>query len=207
MRSKYLLTMIFLTFSVIFSDVYSKKNLNFGFDGAAAITVGEDIKQLNAGFSLALDGVYLLSPNTQLGGRFSYTNWTPVRDAFLRSIENSSSVLDVDGSTWSMEIAPLFRVTTDFSDNIVNIFGQAGAGLYIISATTTVQYLDTLGLQSDLKLGEGTQARFGFSIGAGVTIGQASPVMFRMYPVWNFVARDQQPRRYWTFNGGIVVGL
>ncbi|HEX2959115.1 MAG TPA: hypothetical protein VHO70_19935, partial [Chitinispirillaceae bacterium] len=134
MSTMYIKAIMLLTFSVILSDVYGKKNINIGFDGAAAITVGEDIRQLNTGFSLALDGVYLLSPFAQLGGRFSYTNWTPVRDAFLRSIEGSNSVIDVDGSTWSMEIAPLFRVSTDFSNNIVNIFGQAGAGLYIVNA-------------------------------------------------------------------------
>ncbi|MBD3345118.1 MAG: hypothetical protein GF401_08665 [Chitinivibrionales bacterium] len=176
-------------------------------DGAAAKSLGEGIDNLQIGFSFTTDGVYALFDFLHIGLRYSYTDWAPSMDEMLPELDDSLYILDIEGTIWSMEIAPLVRLTTLFEKNVINLFVQTGAGLYVIHSETTANAINLRGEHILRELGEGTGTHFGVSVGGGVTIGHATPVMLRLYPQWNYVARDDQPNNYWNFNGGLVFGL
>jgi hypothetical protein len=31
--------------------------------------------------------------------------------------------------------------------------------------------------------------------------------MVRLYPLYHYIARDEDPNEYWSFNAGVVIGL
>ncbi|MBD3358242.1 MAG: hypothetical protein GF363_13865 [Chitinivibrionales bacterium] len=180
----------------------------FTIEAGAAPTVaaGEDIRELAAGYTLAIDGALALTRNVEVGLRYSFSDWAPVRDAFLGTLSATTRLVDVDGGVWSMEIAPFFRLDTDFEENVVNLFAQVGAGLYIIDREFAIDLIVN-GEPVEQQRDEGTNAHFGFSLGAGTTIGRAKPVLIRTYPAWNYVIRDQTPDQYWSFNILLAFGF
>lgn len=198
------------------SQTFNKRNLQIGIDVAPSVTVGvDDVRQFAVGYALSADVFYLLDQVPLLfkrlyflpGIRYSYSRWAPARDYFRDQIANITN-LDTDGDAWSMEIAGILRLKTDFPDpdNVVNLFMQGGAGLYIIHSETEVTGTVN-GTPFSQTFGTGTNAHFGLSISGGVTIGDPHPVMFLIYPKYNKVFRDERPDEYWTFNGGLVFGF
>lgn len=184
------------------------QGLLLGVDGAATKVRDDNLRiRLRVGFGLTAEGGYAVNDFLQLGLRYSYNQWAPARDFFKEAISDTLNLVDIDGNTWSMEIAPCMRLVTPFRENGVNLFAQAGAGLYIIKNQTTVQATGPLAQARSVEFGSGTESHFGFSVGGGVNIGEARPFMVRLYPLYHYVAREKDPDKYWTFNAGIVVGF
>jgi hypothetical protein len=177
-----------------------------GVDAGGSKTRGEGIDNLRLGFLLSADAAYALNPHLQLGARYAFANWAPAIDAFSEAIADTLDFLDIDGSSWSMEIVPVVRAITDFDANVVNLFAQASAGLYIINTKITVDAQSTAGPLSR-EFGTDTQAYPGFAAGGGITIGKAMPVLARIYTLYNYVARDESPDQYFSFAGGVVFGI
>jgi hypothetical protein len=173
---------------------------------APTVAVGEKLRELAAGYTLAIDGAYALTRNIEVGLRYSFSDWAPVRDAFAQALAASTRLVDVDGGVWSMEIAPFVRFDTDFEENVVNLFAQVGAGLYIINRDFTIE-LRVDGEPVTREQDSGTDVHFGFSLGGGTTIGRAKPVMIRTYPAWNYIIRDETPDQYWSYNVLLVFGF
>lgn len=178
--------------------------ITIGADGGASKAVGSQEERLDVGYSLAADGSLVLTDFLQVGARFSYTDWDPARDKFRDLV---SDFVDIDGRTWSVEIAPFVRVNTIYKENAVNVFAQAGAGFYLIETDVTVESINQVGETVSEEFGDGRDEHFGFSVGGGITIGKAEPFMVRMYPLYHWVDRERNPDQYWTFNVGLVVGM
>jgi hypothetical protein len=177
-----------------------------GIDAGGAKTRGEGLDNLRLGYVVAADATYALNPVIQLGARYAFANWAPAIDAFSEVIADTLDFVDIDGSSWSMEIVPVVRAVTTFDDNVVNLFAQASAGLYIIDTEITVEAQSAAG-PATRAFGSDAQAHAGFSAGGGITIGKAMPVLARIYTLYTYVARDESPDQYFTFAGGVVVGI
>ncbi|MBD3243104.1 MAG: outer membrane beta-barrel protein [Chitinivibrionales bacterium] len=196
----------FLTISV--STARAESGFQLGLDVGASSVTGADFEDLAIGFSVAGDAFYGFNDYVFVGGRFGWVRWGPLRSSFLDAVANAVSSVDADGSAWSLEIVPAARVTTAFERNVVNIFAAFGAGLYILNNDITIEavVVDTLGNLNTVEVepGDGASAHFGISLAGGFVIGEGEPILMRVYPIWNYVVRDDSPDQYLTVNIGLV---
>jgi len=181
-----------------------------GIDAGPSKVIARGIDELKIGISFDGDFFYGLNDYFLIGLRAGHIRWASARDFLAEAIANISNI-DVSGTPWSLEIIPSARATTKFPNNVVNLFAQAGAGLYIIKSKTEISGLvpDSTGGLRPVSRTFGTDARahFGFSAGVGATIGQPTPVMIQVYPLYNYVFRDISPNQYFTINAGLVFGF
>jgi hypothetical protein len=181
------------------------QKINLGFDVAAVKPIGEAFENQPLKWGIALDGTYFLNEYLSAGARYSFSNLASIQGVLQQVTADTVITVNAKRSVWSMEIAPILRLHTNFTNSIVNLFTQIGTGMYIIhDKFTTTPFASSSVTETTNSV---TNVYFGFSISGGVTLGEAKPVMVRLYPVWTFMWRDETPDQYWTFNTGIVFGF
>jgi hypothetical protein len=198
---KTVLIILLITFSI------SAQQLRLSLIGGVAKEVGENFDRFNWGFAAGGNIFFYLDDNLLLGARAAYTRWTPVDSQFLQSV---GSLLDgkVSGENYTIEIVPFARLTTNFPMSMINLFAQAGAGLYIINSEVTVTGTGEDETEIQQIFGENARARFGAAIGGGLTFGNPEFISVDIYPIFNLIFLDKSEwMKYLTINLAIGFGI
>lgn len=180
--------------------------------GAVSKEVGPEHENFNWGFSVGGDFFFYVDDNILLGLRSTYTRFTPDETEFVESV---GGLFDgnVSGNAFVVEIIPSLRLTTRYPMSIINLFAQIGAGVFILNNEVTVTG-DTNGdgdgdgsvIQE--VFGEGTQGRFGFNVGLGITFGNPEFITVDLYPMFNLVFLGEGDSfRYFTINLALGIGI
>lgn len=156
----------------------------------------------NTGFLIAANLYYAPVNNIIFGLRAAYNRWSPDEDSFLNQFPMNLSNGEIEGSGTVWEIVPALRIATDIAQSQIGLFGQFGAGLFIIS--TDINGEGSLGGSPfSQKLIDSTENVWGISIGLGVSIGRFSGFELDILPLYNVVDINNSPRQYYTVSLGL----
>ena len=197
-----------LLFLILFSaGLIHAQQLRFIGDGAVSKSVGQNYNLFNWGFAAGGDVLFYIDDNFLLGARAAYVRWSPVDSEFLDNVEGLFNG-QVSGNASTIEIVPIARLTTNYPMSVINLFAQAGAGLYITDTKVTVSGTDGTDSLIQRSFGTDSKGRFGFSIGGGLTFGSPEFISIDVYPLFNMVFLENNNRfKYFTFNLGLAVGI
>lgn len=178
--------------------------------GAVSKEVGPEHERFNWGFSVGGDFFFYVDDNILLGLRSTYSRFTPDESEFVESVGDLFEG-NVSGDAFVVEIIPSLRLTTRYSMSNINLFAQIGAGVFILNNDVTVTgESDEDGETSVVQevFGEGTQGRFGFNVGLGITFGNPEFITVDLYPMFNLVfLGDGDSFRYFTINLALGIGI
>ena len=195
----------FLVLLIAFS--ISAQQLRLSLVGAVAKEAGENFDRFNWGFAAGGNMFFYLDDNLLLGARAAYLRWTPNDSQFIESV---GSLLDgqVSGNTWTFELVPFVRLTTNFPMSMINLFAQAGAGLYIVNSEVTVSGTDTTDTVVERTFGRNARGLFGVAIGGGLTFGNPDFISVDIYPLFNLVFLENKDiMKYFTINLALGFGI
>jgi hypothetical protein len=201
--------LLLIVFATLFSSSFvNAQQLRFGVDGAVSNIVGSNLNEFNWGFAIGGHLLFYVDDNILLGVRGAYNRWAPDKGDFSSSVSDLFSG-DVEGSAWAVEIIPTLRLTTNYPMSFVNIFAQAGAGIYILNDKVTVtgtSAVDAAPVQE--VFGEGTRGRFGLQAGGGFSFGNPQVISIDLFSLYNIVfAGNESAIQYITFNLGLSLGI
>ncbi|HEX3019486.1 MAG TPA: hypothetical protein VHP36_04260 [Chitinispirillaceae bacterium] len=200
-------TWIFLALCVLvsYSSVFAQ-GLRLSLIGAVSKEVGPSHENFNWGFSVGGNVFFFLGDNLLLGVRSTYTRFTPDESEFTQSVSDLFNG-NVSGNAFIVEILPTLRLTTRYPMSGVNLFGQVGAGIYILNTEITVSGDDGGGSTVEQIFGEGTIGRFGFNVGAGITFGNPEFISVDLYPIFNMIFLGDDTFRYFSINLALGLGI
>lgn len=175
--------------------------------GAVSKEVGPEHEDFNWGFSVGGNFFFYVDDNILLGLRATYSRFTPEETEFVESV---GGLLEgnVSGDAFVVEIIPSLRLTTRYPMSTINLFAQIGAGVFILNNEVTVTGETEEESAVQEIFGEGTQGRFGFNVGAGVTFGNPEFITVDLYPMFNLVFLGEGDSfRYFTINLALGIGI
>jgi hypothetical protein len=185
------------------------RNLSLSLNGGVSQPFGLEYNDYSTGFAVGANGMLWLWEQIGIGGRIGYSRWGADEDVWLDRVESLISG-SVDGSTSILEFIPAGRIRTVFEDSPVNLFGQFGFGLYLISqsAELTGTLSNGTAIQGDLT-GTDWRARWGFSVGPGISLGLGSESILsvEILPLYNIVFDSGDAFNYFTGNVGISLNF
>lgn len=200
-----LLVMLFLSTSIV-----KAQQLRLSVDGALAKLIGSDFNDINWGFGVGGHIFFYIDDNILLGIRGAYDRWTPDNSDFEQNVGNIVNA-DVSGSAWAVEMIPTLRLATHYPMSAVNLFAQAGAGIYILNDKITVNgtsVIDSAPVES--IFGSGTRGRFGIQAGGGFSFGSPQSLSIDVFSLYNLVFAETEnlnTLQYITINLGISLGI
>ncbi len=175
--------------------------------GAVSKEVGPEHENFNWGFSVGGNFFFYVDDNILLGLRATYSRFTPDESEFVESVGDLFEG-NVSGDAFVVEIIPSLRLTTRYPMSSINLFAQVGAGAYILNNEVTVTGETDEGSVIEEVFGEGTQGRFGFNVGAGITLGNPEFITIDLYPMFNLVFLGEGDTfRYFTINFALGIGI
>ncbi len=201
---------ILLVMLLLSTNTVKAQQLRLSVDGALATLIGSDFNDFNWGFGVGGHLFFYIDDNILLGLRGAYDRWTPDNSDF----ENNTTDIvntNVSGNAWAVEIIPTLRLATNYPMSVVNLFAQAGAGIYILNDKITVKgnsVIDSAAVQS--VFGEGTRGRFGIQAGGGFSFGNPQSLSIDVFSLYNLVfaeSESQNTLQYFTINLGISLGI
>ncbi len=183
------------------------QGLKLSLIGAVSKEVGPEHENFNWGFSVGGNFFFYVDDNILLGLRATYSRFTPDETEFVESVEGLLEG-NVSGDAFVVEIIPSLRLTTRYPMSMINLFAQIGAGIFILNNEVTVTGETDESSVVQEVFGEGTQGRFGFNAGAGITFGNQEFITVDLYPMFNMVfLGDGDTFRYFTFNLALGIGI
>ncbi len=175
--------------------------------GGVAKEVGPEHEDFNWGFTVGGNFFFFVDDNILLGLRATYSRFTPDESEFTESVSDLFGG-KVSGDAFVVEIIPSLRLTTRYPMSGINLFGQVGAGVFILNTEVTVTSGDGDGSTVEEVFGEGTIGRFGFNVGAGITFGNPEFISVDLYPMFNLVFLGEGDSfRYFSFNLALGIGI
>ncbi len=194
------LVQLFLMVLVISTPSFSK--VWFGVEGGASKTVGDDYDQYDWGWVVGADVWVENNEYFWLGGRIAYNRWRPDEETFGDLLDTLTAG-NVEGEASIFSIVPMIRLTTAM-ENSINIFAQAGPGLYIINDEITVELEEVA--QEEI-FGDDQKVRFGLVAGGGLSMNLADFFAIEASPLVNVYFDDDETVTYLTLNLGVSLGL
>lgn len=200
--------LLLISATLLSSSFVNSQQLRLGIDGAVSNIVGSNLSEFNWGFAVGGHLLFYVDDNILLGIRTAYNRWTPDKGDFSSSVSDLLSG-DVKGSAWAVEIIPTLRLTTNYPMSFVNVFAQAGAGIYILNDKVTVSgtsAIDAAPVQE--VFGENTRGRFGLQAGGGLSFGNPQVISVDAFSLYNLVfAGNKSTIQYFTINLGLSLGI
>jgi hypothetical protein len=185
-------------FITLFSKHLSAQQLRLSVDGGISKLTGDEFERWNLGYNVGADMLVHLTDNLALGGRLAYGRWSPNDDEF-------PDLTNTSGSFSLIEVTPIARVMTSFPLSPLNIFAQAGGGLYIsdkrVSGISVATNSDIDLIPSDPRY------NFGTSAAAGVLFGSPKYISIELYPAFHTVFDDNNTINYFSINLGLGLGI
>ncbi|HEX2955261.1 MAG TPA: hypothetical protein VHO70_00415 [Chitinispirillaceae bacterium] len=192
--------------SILLPATSNAQQLKLNLIGSASRQAGPQFDNFDWGFAVGGELFFYLNRHILLGAHVLYNKWTPDENSFTEQI---SSFFDSDivGDAFSIELLPVLRVTTRYQ-SAINIFLQAGAGLYIINNEITID-ANSFDATVEETFGAGTRGRFGISLAAGLTLGDLNSLSIDLFPAFNLVFLNEGDAawRYFTLNLGIALNI
>lgn len=201
--------LLLLIVVILFSSSFvNSQQFRLGVDGAVTNLVGSNTSEFNWGFGVGGHLLFYIDDNILLGVRGAYNRWTPNEGDFTSSVGDIFSE-DVKGSAWVVEMIPTLRLTTNYPMSFVNLFAQAGAGIYILNNKITVtgtSVVDEAPVEE--VFGQGTRGRFGLQAGGGFSFGNQQVISIDAFSLYNLVfAGNGTALQYFTINLGLSFGI
>jgi hypothetical protein len=191
-----------------FSSIFPQ-GLKLSLIGGVSKEFGPRHESFNWGFTGGGDLFFYVDDNILLGMRVSYTRFTPNQSRFNQSIREFVNG-QVSGNAFVTEITPSLRLTTRYPLSNVNIFLQAGAGIYVLGAQISVGGggEDVSGGAVEAIFGDGKKGHFGMNIGGGITLGNPELITIDLYPMFHLVLpKNRISYKYFTFNVAVGIGI
>ena len=159
------------------------------------------------GFDLGLNIFSRVSNSLWLGGRVGYHHWSIDGEGWLKDLFASYFVFEsASGSQSVFEIVPSLRYSFTRSESGLSVSGQAGLGLFIVSASE-VEVVGTYHLQYSSGeeghvYGSNTMLGFGLQLGLPIVLGKAVEIM----PVYSLYLAGGDFYHHIAFNLGYHFG-
>lgn len=199
--------LLFIFFTLLLNFPSHAQQLKLDLVGAVSKEVGPEHEYFNWGFSVGGDIFFFLNNNLLLGLRATYSRFTPDESEFTESVDALFSG-EVSGDAFVVEIVPSLRLTTNYPMSNINIFAQAGAGLFILNNEIIVSGNGEGDVPVEEVFGEGTSGNFGFNVGGGLTFGNPQYISIDFYPLFNMVFLGEGDSfRYFSFNLSLGFGI
>ncbi|MFP4416999.1 MAG: outer membrane beta-barrel protein [Fibrobacterota bacterium] len=204
MRSR---TCVLVALAVLFISLPALSKVWLGVEGGASKTVGDDYDQFDWGWAIAADAWVENNDYFWLGGRIAYNRWSPDEETFEELLDTLTAG-DVSGVASVFSIVPMIRLTTAM-ENSINIFAQAGPGLYIVNDRIEVDVEDeTVGGVVETEIfGDDQKVRFGLVTGGGLALNLADFFAIEALPLVNVYFDDDETITYLTLNVGVSLGI
>lgn len=178
------------------------QQLSVDINAGVSQPIGSNADRWNTGFSVGGDGFIWVFDRLGIGGRFAYNRWSPDKDAFLDGFDAITDP-DVKGSLMIFEIIPSARVRTNYETSPLNFFGQGGFGLYVIRTEAELSGLQLDSPVEDVFNDGEWIGRWGFQLGAGVSLGSSRYFSVDIFPLYNIVFNSDRAFQYFTGNVGL----
>ncbi|MBD3317381.1 MAG: hypothetical protein GF344_16455, partial [Chitinivibrionales bacterium] len=123
----------------------SGADVMFGASGGFSWPIDERADAFKPGWNAGVHGFLVATPNLLLGGRVAYHRWGLDKAEIIAQnpvIVNRLLGVDIDGATNVVELMPAVRLRSNMQDWIVNLFAQAGVGVYIRATNASVEGYD-----------------------------------------------------------------
>jgi hypothetical protein len=191
---------------MLFPVAIKAQQLKINLIGSASRQAGQQFDNFDWGFAAGGELFFYLNRHILFGAHVLYNKWTPDEHSFTEQIRSFFNT-DITGGAFSLEMLPVLRVTTRYQ-SAINIFLQAGAGLYIINNQITIE-ATSFDATFEETFGAGTRGRFGISLAAGFTLGDLNSLSIDLFPAFNMVFLNEGDAafQYFTLNLGIALNI
>jgi hypothetical protein len=181
-------------------------DVQFGVNGGLSWPFDEGADDFNVGFAVGANGFLVATPNLLIGGRVAYNRWG-IDESEIGFQNPEVLFADVDGATHVIELIPSVRLRSNMEDFLLNVFAQAGVGVYIRAAHASIEgFVDDTRVDRDVY--DDTDGRLGLQAGGGISLGAAGRFGLELYPLYNLIFEsDEELSQYITFNLGVSVQL
>ena len=200
--------LLIIVITLLSVSIVKAQQLRLSIDVGVSNIVGSNLNEFNWGFAVGGHLFFYIDDNILLGIRGAYNRWTPDNTDFSENVGDLASG-DVKGSAWAVELIPTLRLTTNYPMSFVNLFAQAGAGVYILSNDVTVtgtSVVDAAPIEE--VFGEGARGRFGLQAGGGFSFGNPQVISVDVFSLYNLIfAGNSSAIQYFTINVGLSLGI
>ena len=210
MKYQRLLPLLFVAL-LLPASIVKAQQLRLSVDGALTKLIGSEFENFNWGFGVGGHlFFYVVDQHILLGIRGAYNRWTPNESDFSSNVSNTVNT-NVNGSAWTVEMIPTLRLTTNYPMSVVNVFAQAGAGVYILNDKITVtgtSVIDAAPVED--IFGKGTRGRFGLQAGGGFSFGSPQSLAIDVFSLYNLVfsgSKSSDALQYFSINLGVSLGI
>lgn len=200
---------LLITF-IFFTNSFGQQTV-VGIGSGISKAVGEGSEFWNLGYNISLEFYKQVTENILVGGRFAFNRITPDKDEINKSLAldtfgdlSFDSKVEVTGSASMLELLPSIRiVTSKDEDQLIQFFGQFGAGcnIYRAYAKTSV----SINSFSETVTIEEFEIVPSINIGAGISIDLTMNIKLLIYPMYNFMFTEDESTKYISFNLGLLL--
>lgn len=186
MRINYILLSIFSL--LLFNSLQAQKKTSFGIGGGGAKIIGKESEYFEFGYNVHTEIFTQISDPVALGVRVGYNRLKADGEKIIKDQLGYPYFGEIENtSVGILEMTPNLRFTT--KDNGAQLFFQAGGGLYVLMAKTTV---------NDNK-GSNMENGFGYDLAAGFLFGD-DKTKVALYPMYNRLTVEGESSTYLSFN-------
>jgi hypothetical protein len=182
------------------------QHLRIGVDGGLARFTDETSSGWNTGYSLGGHIFFLPMPMVQVGLRLAYDHWSPQNGIIINGLPGGAVDLTSSGKFSNTEIVPTIRLATAMSAMPLNIFGQAGAGLYLYNSNVTVSGTSS-GNSFSVSTTTASNGNLGVNLGGGVSVGKQSSLAVELFPLYHWVFHGSTSVQYFTLSLAVMLGV
>jgi len=182
------------------------QHLRVGVDGGFARFTDESSSGWNTGFSLGGHAFFLPTPMVQLGLRVAYDHWSPQNGIIIEGLPGGAVNLTSSGKFTNIEIVPTLRLASAMEASPLNIFGQAGAGVYLYNSNVTVNGTSS-GNSFSVSSTTASNGNLGVNLGGGVSLGKQSSLAVELFPLYHWVFHGSRTVQYLTGSLAIMLGV
>ncbi len=195
----------FLTMATIPATIAAQQLTINGFGGVSQ-PISSTAKNWNTGFVIGANGYFWIFDKLGVGGHFGFNRWIPDVGSFLEGIADITQT-EIEGTSDIFEIVPSIRARTNFTNSPINVFGQAGFGLFVMRQKATIAQIP-LGATFDDVYSDGEWiGKSGFQVGGGVSLGRQDGLCLEICPLYNVVLNGDNAVQYFTGSIGLSIGL
>jgi hypothetical protein len=182
------------------------QHLRIGVDGGFARFTDETSSGWNTGYSLGGHAFYLPTPMVQLGLRIAYDHWSPQNGIIIEGLPGGAVNLTSSGKFTNIEIVPTLRLASALEASPLNIFGQAGAGVYLYNSNVTVSGTSS-GNSFSVSTTTASNGNLGVNLGGGVSVGKQSSIAIELFPLYHWVFHGNKTVQYFTGSIAVMLGV
>jgi hypothetical protein len=182
------------------------QHLRIGVDGGLARFTDETSSGWNTGYSLGGHIFFLPTPMVQVGLRLAYDHWSPQNGIIINGLPGGAVDLTSSGKFSNTEIVPTIRLATAMSAMPLNIFGQAGAGLYLYNSNVTVSGTSS-GNSFSVSTTTANNGNLGVNLGGGASVGKQSSLAVELFPLYHWVFHGSTTVQYFTLSLAVMLGV